>query len=220
MKQFHECELKLKICDEIEKNKIVESLRKMGYSNGGSRLEKDFILDNEEGSLKKRKILFRIREINEDTNNKKILFTLKIKGTANNFQDNIEIETFAGKRDDETIDKILEYIEKIIDIRISSSIFDMNEISDILKELKIIGIFPYNVVEKKRIEYIGQKSKASLDVFPDPIGTYLEIEAGSEENLFNSIEQLGLEKKRFDKRNYGRIIAEATNGATQVKFSV
>lgn len=219
MKQYHECELKLKILDEVEENRLIKVLNELGYSNGRARLEKDFILDNEGASFKKQKVLFRVREITED-NKKKILFTLKIKGNATDFQDNIEIETFAGNKDEEIIKQIYEYIEKEINVKISNSIFNMNEIADILKELKKIGISPYNVVEKKRIEYIGEKAKVSLDVFPAPVGTYLEIEAGSKENLFNAIEQLGLDKERFDKRNYGKIIAEATNGATQCLFDV
>lgn len=219
MKQYHECELKLKIFDKIEENKLIETLKKIGYSDGRARLEKDFILDTEEVSLKKRKILFRVREISENSK-KKILFTLKIKGNSKDFQDNMEIETFSGDKDEETVKQILEYIEKEINVHISNSIFEMNEIADILKELKKIGISPYNIVEKKRIEYIGEKTKVSLDIFPTPVGTYLEIEAGSKGDLFNSIEQLGLEKERFDKRNYGKIIAEATNGATQCLFDV
>jgi len=219
MKQYHECELKLKIFDENEERKLIETLKKMRYSDGRARLEKDFILDNEEASFKKRKVLFRVREIAEN-NKKEILFTLKIKGNANDFQENIEIETFVGNKDEYTIKQILEFIEKEVNVHISNSIFEMNEIADILKELKKIGIYPYNVVEKKRVEYIGEKTKASLDVFPAPVGTYLEIEAGSKEDLFNAIEQLGLERERFDERNYGKIIAEATNGARQCLFDI
>lgn len=219
MKQYHECELKMKVFDENEEKKIIKNLKKMGHLGGRARLERDFILDNEKNSLKKRRILLRVREIAQD-NKKEILFTLKIKGNATDFQDNIEIETFAGNKDEHTIKQILEFIEKEINVHISSSIFKMNEIADILKELRKIGIYSYNVVEKKRTEYIGEKTKASLDVFPVPVGTYLEIEAESKEDLFNAIEQLGLERERFDKRNYGKIIAEATNGARQCLFDI
>ena len=53
MKQYHECELKMKVFDENEEKKIIKNLKKMGHLGGRARLERDFILDNEKNSLKK-----------------------------------------------------------------------------------------------------------------------------------------------------------------------
>lgn len=147
-----------------------------------------------------------------------ILFTLKIKGTSNDFQDNIEVETFACDDNKDIANKITKYIKNQINIQIPNEIFNMDQLCDILKKLERIGLVPYNIVEKKRKEFVGRKAKVLFDEFPNPVGTYLEIEAGNETDLFDTIKQLGLEDKRLDKRNYGRIIAEATNGASKCLF--
>lgn len=217
MKQMHECELKLKITTEDMYINIKNMLNHLGYVSNVSRIETDYILDNSIHSLSKKKILFRIRKIN-NKKEKKILFTLKIKGNANNFQEHMEIETFSSLGNETGATKIINIIESQIGVKVPIDVFKMNQISDILPRLEVVGITPYNIVQKKRQEFVDSKSNVSFDTFPDPVGMFIEIEAGSEKDLFNTVKRLQLQDESFEKRNYGKIIAEATGGATKCVF--
>lgn len=57
-----------------------------------------------------------------------------------------------------------------------------------------------------------------FDIFPDPVGMFVEIEAGGEENLKSTVEKLGLMNCPLESRNYGQIIRETTAGNNRLMF--
>lgn len=211
MTPFHECELKFKLSNHEKKLETEKLLKQLGFKFSESRLERDYILDNANFSFRRRHGLFRIRKIIQ-AQKESILLTLKIKGNSQNFQDNLELETFIGAENGSANKDIVQYVKKEMNVLVPDDIFSMNQLPEILERFEEIGLVPYNIVEKERREFLGEHVKILFDTFPDPIGIYLEIEAGNEMDLFHVVEQLDLKNSNPDRRNYGQIIAEATNG--------
>ena len=88
MSGFHECELKVKIDNEL-RTELREMVVKKGYVLTDSRIETDYIMDTPETAFGKN--LFRVRDMN-NAEGKTILYTIKLKGTSTDFQDYTEYE--------------------------------------------------------------------------------------------------------------------------------
>lgn len=94
MKAFHECELKLKIDDSEMENNIVSKIEYEGYVKSEQSIETDYIMETERMDFDKQ--LFRVRSyLSEEKED--LIFTIKIKGGAGTFQDNMEYETCASR---------------------------------------------------------------------------------------------------------------------------
>ncbi len=63
MKQFHECELKLKIANCVEQIEIEDILKGLGYKYNMSRLERDYIIDDSNFSLRKKSVYFVLEQL-------------------------------------------------------------------------------------------------------------------------------------------------------------
>lgn len=88
MSGFHECELKVKIDNEL-RTELREMVVKKGYALTDSRIETDYIMDTPETAFGKN--LFRVRYMN-NAEGKTILYTVKLKGASTDFQDYTEYE--------------------------------------------------------------------------------------------------------------------------------
>lgn len=75
MSGFHECELKVKIDNEL-RTELREMVVKKGYVLTDSRIETDYIMDTPETAFGKN--LFRVRDMN-NAEGKTILYTIKLK---------------------------------------------------------------------------------------------------------------------------------------------
>ena len=84
--------------------------------------------------------------------------------------------------------------------------------------LKKFGFCIKRVIQKKRDVYVGEHAKILFDTFPKSVGTYLEIEAGSKQNLEMEVKRIGVEKLPLEKRNYGQIIGSLTEGKNRLEF--
>lgn len=200
-----ECELKLKLESINDELRIMEKLNSLDYFIESEKLETDFIIDTVNHELKNRKILFRVRNINID-DKFLIVFTVKIKGDSKDFQDNLEIETYSNDIIVENIEKMIKILTKQTNKFIDSNIFYMSDIENILEILHSNGYILTEIMQKKRLEYKGAFSNVCVDNFPNNIGTFLEIEANCEENLYKTIDLLKINEKNLEKRNYGKII--------------
>lgn len=69
---------------------------------------------------------------------------------------------------------------------------DFDTANEILNEL---GYIPRGIQENKRIKYDLNGVEVDIDTWPE-IPTYLEIEGKSEEEVFNTLELLGIEKEK------------------------
>ena len=139
-----------------------------------------------------------------------IYFTLKIKGGSSSFQDSIAFETNTSNFNQDMAKNIIDIVYDRTGISLSFSVFQLNSINDILSSFSAVGFIPSNIVQKKRREYTGINAKILFDRFPKIQGYFIEIEADSENRLFESLKELGLDILQSDKRNYGQIIAEMT----------
>ena len=215
MKAFHECELKLKINDSEMENKIVSKIEYEGYVKSEQSIETDYIMETERMDFDKQ--LFRVRSyLSEEKED--LIFTIKIKGGAGTFQDNMEYEICASRCEMGDAKTMKNLIKELTGIAVSERVFSERNVIEVLEILRKAGFYIKRVIQKKRNEYVCEKAKIMFDVFPEPVGTYLEIEAGSEEDLKNEVKRIGVENLSLEKRNYGQIIREATNGKNRLTF--
>ena len=219
MKAFHECELKFYMnhCDNVER--LTGELFKLGYQEHPEGLETDYIFDSDEKVLRKEKILFRVRSL-VIKEREELFFTVKTKGSSSAFQDSLEFETCTSNPNHEVIQDIITIIRDRVGFNLPDTLFSLNSTQDILHNLSTVGFEPFNIVQKKRKEFSGKKAKVLIDRFPMIEGCFIEVEASSENTLFEAIQELGLDASASDKRNYGQIIAEMTNNAKILKFNM
>lgn len=215
MQAFHECELKLKIDNHEIENSLRRCLCETGFEKTDFRIETDYVLDtidNDFGNM-----LFRLRKITRESS-ESLLFTVKIKGSSASFQDNMELELTPETYNIDDANIIIEAIQKKTGIIIPAEIFALKDRENIFLELEKVGIYVQRTTQKKREEFIGDVAKATFDIFPEPVGTYFEIESDSEEKLYETIRMLNLQNCPLEKRNYGQIVREATKGVKNFVF--
>lgn len=116
MSGFHECELKVKIDNEL-RTELREMVVKKGYVLTDSRIETDYIMDTPETAFGKN--LFRVRDMN-NAEGKTILYTIKLKGTSTDFQDYTEYE-ITPKEDGADI--LARLIKSVCGVELDESIF-------------------------------------------------------------------------------------------------
>lgn len=211
MSEFHECELKAKIDDWLN-TELRKKVVKNGYVLIDSRVETDYIMDTPEMTFGKN--LFRVREI-ETAEKKTILYTVKLKGVSDDFQDYTEYEIIPEKGD---ADVLVRLIKSVCGIELDESVFKITDVQEALDKLLHDGFIIKRVYQKKREEYSGKDTKVLFDVFPDPVGMFVEIEASSEDSLRSTVEKLGVANCPLESRNYGQIIREATDGNNRLMF--
>ncbi len=217
MSAFHECELKLKVCNqEIEKS-LRCRLSKTGFTQTDYRIETDSVLDTINNTFGSKNMLFRLREIKRESL-KSILFTVKIKGSSLFFQDNMELEVASDSFTLSDANIMAKTIREMTEILIPVEAFALKDRDAIISKLRENEIYIQRTTQKKREEFTGKESKVTFDTFPDPVGTYFEIESSSEEKLYATVRMLNLENSPLEKRSYGQIVKEATNGIKNFVF--
>lgn len=214
---YCECEIKLPIESVERKNCLIEKVNQAGYVMTDSRMETDVIADTDDCKLRKNGILFRIRE-ERSTSNCRILFTVKIKRKSDSFQVNDEIEMFSDDFQENVMREIVCIVNRCTGIEIPAEFFRILTIANVEAQLGQLAFHNINIVQKKRIEYRNSASKITFDMFPDPIGDFLEIETDSEELLQETINTLQLDDNKTEKRNYGQIIREKVGDVQRLLF--
>ena len=111
-----------------------------------------------------------------------------------------------------------ELVKHMTGIWIPEKLFFEKNIMEALDILKKFGFYIKRVIQKKRDVYVGEHAKILFDTFPKSVGTYLEIEAGSKQNLEMEVKRIGVEKLPLEKRNYGQIIESLTEGKNRLEF--
>lgn len=211
MRGFHECELKMKI-DDWFSNEFREIVVKKEYVLIDSRVETDYIMDTPEMAFGKN--LFRVREI-KNAEGKTVLYTVKLKGVSNDFQDYTEYEVTPEK---DNADILVIMVKSVCGIELDESVFKITDVNEALDKLLCNGFIIKRAYQKKREEYLGKDTKVLFDIFPNPVGMFVEIEAGNKETLKSTVEKLGLTNYPLEPRNYGQIIREATEGNNRLMF--
>lgn len=204
---YRECELKYKIQNKAVKNEKLELMLENGYIFSSEVIETDYIFDTKEYLCKKNNLIFRMRnKMDIKSKSSFLVFTLKIRGMSNSFQDNYEIEFHSQNMNKQNIKLMIGMLQKKVGIELREKFFWENSAENILFYLRSSGFSECGIMQKKRSYYIGNNSLITFDVFPNTIGTYLEIEASNENDLFKIVEMLKLKKTELEKRNYGQLI--------------
>ena len=203
-----ECELKYRIQDEVEKIRLIEKLKNLGFKFNSNNLESDYTPDVDGFLCRENGMMLRFRVI-EGTKND-VLITFKIKRKEEKFQDNYEIETLISNFDINKFNIINNKLYTKTQQTIPISVIELKTIKDIRKCLAENGFTEHRMFsQKKRMEYISEKGeKITIDEFPKGIGTFLEIETETPEELLETAKMLGLDQENLEKRNYGEIIKE------------
>ena len=128
MSGFHECELKVKIDNEL-RTELREMVVKKGYALTDSRIETDYIMDTPETAFGKN--LFRVRYMN-NAEGKTILYTVKLKGASTDFQDYTEYE-ITPKEDGADI--LVRLIKSVCGVELDENIFKITDVNKVLNKL-------------------------------------------------------------------------------------
>lgn len=122
----------------------------------------------------------------------------------------MEIETLLSDFDINKFDAINNKLYEKTHQTIPVDVTKLETIKDIREYLAENGFSQHRMFsQKRRTEYLrGEGQKITIDEFPKGIGTFLEIETNTPEELFKTVQMLGLDKENFEKRNYGEIIKE------------
>lgn len=205
-----ECELKYKIQNTNIGHTLLDDILNNEFIFLGNCIQTDFILETRKHLCRKNNLLFRIRqEVDPISKNIFLLITLKIKGMSKDFQDNYEIEY---RPMDSVIDQnlflVINELESKTKIKLSPDYLFGCSFEKILSYLFKSGFSEYGVLQKKRRYYKKNNVLITIDVFPDIIGTFLEIEASNENDLYKTVDLLNLRRKEMERRNYGKIILE------------
>lgn len=212
-----ECELKIKTKSKEMEDALIKKLLGNGFKFINTVLETDYLSDVNGFLCRKNGLLFRIRH-SESKEESFLLFTLKIKGNYEKFQDSFEVETSSNNLDNEEITRLIEILGEATKVVIPKKFFMNTGIAEVVKQLKELGFVEHRMLTQKyRSTYIRGKTKITFDTFPENIGTYIEIETCNEEELFAAIAELELQNEPVEKRGYGDIIKNIKHNKPEIE---
>lgn len=209
---------------EIEKKYIVSNahqfkkIRHTAIQNGLVQsyyaLQKDWIPDFDDSSMKKKGVLLRIRHsIIKKGRFPKWIVTLKTKSFHDGIHHNLELE--ASSENEEK----LKNLEKEIKDNFGKNI-DLKKVVNLdSKYVQKIGLTTHRMIlEKYREEFIDSKGDLllSFDELPLPLGPFIELESDNL-SLLNYWEQkLGLDHFPIAEIDYGEMVKGLSNGKQRV----
>ena len=210
----NELELKYEVLDSKTFENCKRVIEEAGFKIRGSFLETDFVPDLANFGCKSKGIVLRYRIVKP----RRYLLTLKLKGRRHDLQDNIEIEYESCSKDKKPFKEIQRIINSEFSIQLSELVLLKNTIIEntveIIDYLYSIGFTKCRMLsQKKRTIYTKGEKSFCFDTFPDPIGTYLELEAFNDKDLreLKKVVASVIELDSCEVKNYGKIIQEKLN---------
>ncbi len=210
----NELELKYEVIDSKTFENYKRVIEKAEFQMRGSFLETDFVPDLANFGCKSKGIVLRYRIVKP----RRYLLTLKLKGRRHDLQDNIEIEYESCSKDKKPFKEIQRIINSEFSIQLSELVLLKNTIIEntveIIDYLYSIGFTKCRMLsQKKRTIYTKGEKSFCFDTFPDPIGTYLELEAFNDKDLreLKKVVASVIELDSCEVKNYGKIIQEKLN---------
>jgi adenylate cyclase class IV len=212
---FHECEIKYKIEDEVELNGIIELVEQKGFEFVSKNKETDFLPDVEGFLCRKNGILLRFRKI-EGKDKSDILVTVKVKGNAKQFQEYHELEYSFQNYNDDIFQKINELTYGITGVKLPQKIHSTDDFNDLVNLVKNTGFTKHRIwLEKIRKKYTRGNEIVTIDLLPEGIGYYLELETDSESKLNKLIKEFELDSDLLETMDYGDILKKHKEGCTE-----
>lgn len=205
-----ECEVKFALTD-IEKVTVIKTiLKENSFIAAPEQLETDFLPDTEDFLCRQNNLLLRFRRVRNQTKND-ILLTLKIgKTNKEGFQDARELEYYFSNIDYNLFKAINTILEQATNHTLPEAIHSFHDFRQLQSFLSTVGFPALRIfIEKKRTQFSKGTNHVTFDTFPKDIGTYLEIETRTPEELDNMIALLQLPKDQLELRDYGDIVKDA-----------
>jgi len=205
---FHECEVKYKVGSDDELKGIRRKILQKGFVFDSIRTEIDFTPDVPGFVCKENGFMIRFRRIVDETSSD-IIVTMKVKGGAEDFQEYFEYEYALSNYKPAVFNEINRKLRKITGITLPEEVNTTSDFKELVRLLRISGFSEHRLLlEKVREEYKREDFTIEIDLLPEGIGYYVEIEAGSPERLTSLIEELGLPESDLTTSNYGGILKE------------
>jgi len=213
---MRECEVKVPLASTAFSLELMYSLARLGAHLHDAREEIDLVLDTSDFAMRNAGLLLRYRRVTSNTGNR-VLVTLKVSPPATPrarwFQEHAEIEFIGG--DTEDAHQTSEVIRREVNLRTGLTLSVLNPPGTLAEwwsrlAISLGSLAVRSLVEKRRVVLTGEVSgsswEACLDLFPPPVGPYLELETTSPQSLRLLLERLGVPDDVRDARTYGQIV--------------
>ena len=221
---MRECEVKIPLASAAFSLEMLYSLACLGAHLHDAREEIDLVLDTGDFAMRNAGLLLRYRRVKSNTDSR-ILVTLKVSPNATPrarwFQEHEEIEFIGG--DTEHARQTSEVIRRKVYSRTGLTLPVLNPPGTLAEwwsrlSMSCGSLAVRSLVEKRRVvlkgELSGSSWEACLDLFPPPVGPYLEFETTNPHSLELLLEHVGVPDDVLDARTYGQIVRERTEAAT------
>lgn len=213
-----ECEIKVRL-DRTLRQHVEQRLDTLGLRPGDHRTELDYAPDTPDGRLKAAGLLLRFRRIRRAGRPDQALVTVKAARPAAGFQDNDEYEYRADLPAERAPGFAV--IAALVRDRAGLDLPAGLAAADTLPEWSATLADTFGMtavracVEKSRTVRRGLGGEICVDRFPQPLGTWLELETSSPDTLRAAITALDLDTAPQDPRPYARILAALSPVATR-----
>lgn len=206
-KQRHEYELKFKVgseCNDIPAVRM--QLQRAGFATVTRSIETDYLPDTPNNDCKQAKILLRFRLV-ENADSQELLLTLKIRQGDNGILHFREYETDLYAPDPAIIATINDLLYSRVGLRLNNSVIRAKTLDAVRKALDNLGLTKHRILlSKYRENFSRGRDNATIDYFPDGMGTYVEFESHSTEALLNSIKHVGFDIYNGIDTDYGNLL--------------
>lgn len=204
-----EIEVKFKLKNTNEVESVIDRLLYFGFVPQTPRYELDYSLDTPDWSCRRNGLVLRFRQIKTEDQNPIIRLTLKEKRNGSIYQDNDETEFDLSDPVSDAQKHVQERLFTVTGLRLPDAIFSSITFADVIKLAQAAGFKRHRILlEKHRREFSlpHKKVNATIDVFPDDMGTYLEIEAYNPNALEECTRRLSLNDYEIELLDYGEIL--------------
>ncbi len=207
---IRECEVKFALYGQETLLKFQSILLNNHFIAAPEQLETDFLPDTEDFLCRQNNLLLRFRQVRNETKDD-ILLSLKIgKTNKKGFQDARELEYYFSNINYDIFKAINTILEQTTKHTLPETIHSFQDLRQLQSFLGIISFPALRIfIEKKRTQYSKGTNHVTFDTFPKDIGTYLEIETRTPEELDYMIALLQLPKDQLELRDYGDIVKDA-----------
>lgn len=213
---FHECEIKYKINSEQELAILRAEIEAKEFKLTDKRRETDFVPDVKGFVCKENGFMIRFRNIISDSR-KDILITMKVKGKATGFQEYFEYEYSLSNFKQDVFDSINEKLMSVTGFKIPAEINKTTDFMEIIRIMRASEFTEHRIIlEKDREEYKKTGSTISIDLLPEGIGYFMEIETQTPEELMELVESFKLNKDLLITDNYGSVLKNHKRGSPEI----
>jgi adenylate cyclase class IV len=205
-----EVEIKVELQSDEQAQELHDLALSVGFIEGDNRTELDFVPDTSDYACREAGLLLRVRQVQRPETPPRMLITLKIKNQAmHDIQDSEELQFYIGDSDAKPIfAKINAVLEQGAHFALPPTLLKVADFPAayhlLVEDLELTSRRAF--VEKRRRTLHRGTSELSLDIFPEPIGSFLELETRTPDQLRTLVDELKLTDAPLDARYYGDIV--------------